>query len=255
MYTTIKFIIATSAIVLATACASVPDNHIDMSAREHINEVDAYLAVTQDEIYADIDRSNSAAAAGGGLLFALIDSAVDNSRTKNAEELIQPIRDSLIDFDYAELLQTNLEEKLNDVEWMTVKKVQLERSIGDGLILDKVKKSEVSAVLFMTADYKLTPDFDGVITSIAIIMFPNKAALYKFKEELDNNENPVDQADNIYRNNIIVRTPLGLQGNKDENAQHLQDTKAMEVKDALEKSAKQIAQDIFDDIQRVDDKN
>lgn len=249
MFKTVKLVSILLLMALASACATTQSNHIDQEAREHIDKVDTYLAVTQDEIYAEIVRSNTTAAAGGGLLFALIDMSVDNSRTKSAEDLIKPIRDSLIDFDYAELLQANIEEKLKDIDWMTINKVNLERSVGDGHILKKIKKSNGSAVLFMTADYKLTPNLDGVKTSISLIMFPNKESLYKFKEKLDGNENPVDNADNIYKNNIVVNIPLGLNGKKEENAKQLASTKAKEIRRALEKSAKQIAQDIVNDMQ------
>ncbi len=245
------FIITIAA--LTSSCAHNNINHIDASARDHIDEVDAYLAVTQDEIYADIDKSTTSAA-GGGLLFALIDAAVDNSRTEDAEELIKPIRNSLIDFDYAETLQANIEKSFDEIKWMDVKKIELERSIGDGHILNKIKSSKVSAVLFMTVDYKLSSNFNAVTTNVALIMFPNKEALYKFKESLDNNENPADHSDNIYSNNITVTIPLGLGSDKEANASTLANSNAAEVKTALEKSAKKIAQDIIIDIQAEDKK-
>ena len=252
MYKTIKLVSVMSLMALASACAVTPNNHINMSARQHIDEVDAYLIVTQDEIYAGINQSNTTAAAGGGLLFAFIDAAVDNSRTKKAEELMKPIRNSLIDFDFAVLLQANIEEKLNGIQWMSINNVELERSIGDGHIMKKIEKCEVSAILVMTADYRLAPNFDGVITSVSSIMFPNKEALYAFKEKLDNNENPVDQADNIYRNDIVVNIPLELIGKQEENAQYLANSNGDEIKRALEASAKKIAHGMLVDIQLDD---
>lgn len=244
-----KLVLILTVAALSSACSHNQPNHIDMSARQHVDDVDAYLAVTQDEIYADIDRSATAAAAGGGLLFALIDAAIDNSRTSDAEDLIKPIRNSLIDFDYAEMLQSTIEKRFNDIKWMNVNKVELERSIGDGHVIDKIQKSKVSAVLFMTVDYKLASNFDAVTTSAALIMFPNKEALYEFKEQIDNNEHPADNSDNIYKNTITVTIPLGLGGDKEANASILAKSNASEVKKALEKSAQKIAQDIIIDIE------
>lgn len=249
MFKTFKILTTILTIILVSACAVTPNNYIDQEARLHIDNVDAYLAVTQDEIYADIVRSNTTAAAGGGLLFALIDTGIDNSRTKNAEKLITPIRDSLLDYDYAQLLQTDIQAALAKIEWMSIKDVSLERTVGDGHILKKVEESKSSAVFFMTADYKLTPNFDGVTTSISAIMFPNKKALYAFKEKLDENENPIDQSDNIYRNNLVVTVPLGLTDSQKENALTLAKPGNNLVANALNDSSKQIAQRILEDIQ------
>ena len=254
MFNKIKLLSLGLSALLITACASNPTNYIDMEARQHIDEVDAYLAVTQDEIYADIVRSNTAVAAGGGLIFALIDSAVDNSRTKSAEELITPIRNALIDVDYAEFLQASIEENLKDIVWMGVNKVQLERSVGDGQILNKVEESEVSAVLFMTADYKLSANFDSIITSVSLIMFPNKEDLFKFKEQLDNNKNPVDQEDNIYRNTVVVTTPLGVGGTKEYNAGQLAEDNGEKLIKMLQENASMVALEILNDIQQEDTK-
>lgn len=70
---------------MATGCAPAPYKHLEQDARVHIQETDVVLAVPQEEIYGDINSSNMATAAGGGLLFALIDVMVESSRAKSAE--------------------------------------------------------------------------------------------------------------------------------------------------------------------------
>lgn len=244
----LKLFVVLAPVILTTACAGLGHNHIDQAAREHFDEVQAYLAVPQDEIYAEIDRSQTAAAAGGGLLFAIIDAAVDNSRTKNAEELLQPIRDNLIDYDYAQTLQAKIESQITTINWLKVKQVELERSIGDDRIMNKIEQSSASAVLFITADYKIKPDFGALQTNVALIMFPNVDALKNFKEKLDNNENPADQADNIYRNEIVVTIPLGSSGDKESNAIKLSESNSAKLRDALDESADRVALRIREDI-------
>jgi len=234
---------------MLSACAGVQKNHIDAAAREHIDEVDTYLVVPQDEIYAEIVRSQSAAAMGGGLLFAVIDAAVDNSRIKDAESLIQPVRDQLLEFDYAQVLKREIAEQLQQIEWMDLGEPSIERSIGDGSLVQKLQGSSKSAVLVMTVDYKLTPNFDAVTTQVALLMFPNREALQSFKEKLDNNDNPVDDSDNIYRNQIIDTVSLGLTGDMEENALALSEPGSRIIQGALEESAQQIALAIFKDIQ------
>lgn len=244
----LRLFVVLAPVILTTACAGVRHNHIDQAAREHFDEVQAYLAVPQDEIYAEIDRSQTAAAAGGGLLFAIIDSAVDNSRTKSAEELIKPIRNNLIDYDYAQILKTNIESKITTIDWLNVKQLELERSIGDNRIINKMEKSNASAVLFITAEYKIAPDFDAIQTNVALIMFPNVKALKNFSEKLDNNEDPTDKTDNIYRNDIVVNIPLGSSGNKASNAQKLSESNSAKLREALDESANRVAMRILEDI-------
>jgi len=234
---------------LTVACAGTTPHYVDPAARAHIDEVDAYLAVAQDEIYAEIRPSQTAAAAGGGLLFALIDASVDTSRTKKTEELMQPIRDALIDYDYAEVLRTNILSQLKTIGWLNVKHVELERAIEDNRFIKRLEQSSASAILFMTADYKLAPDFDTVKARISLIMFPGADSLKRFRETLDNNENPTDTGDNIYRNDIIVDMPLGLSGDKQSNAMKLAESKAEILKKALNRSAKQISIRIAEDIE------
>ena len=247
----IRFVICLCLLSLS-ACAVAPHNRIEIDARAYIGEVDSYLIVAQDEIYAAIDPSMTAVAAGGGLLFALIDSAVDNSRTKKAEELIVPIRDSLIDFDYGELLLEDVREKFKELEWGSFESVELERSAGDGHILEKIERSNATAVLVMMADYAITPNFNGVRTSVSLMMFPNREELYQFKERLDNNESPDDHSDNIYRNNLVINTPLNLEGKKEENAVKLAENDSSAVRSALEENAMRTAAEIVRDIQLVD---
>ena len=236
-------------IALASGCAGVNKNYIDMAARPHIKKVDGFLAVPQDEIYAEINRSNTTAAAGGGLLFAIIDSAIDNSRTKDAESLIQPIRDILINYDYASRLQANIAERLTAIEWLNLDKLELERFIVDERLNNKIQGSNASAILFMTANYNLTPDFDAVETNVSMIMFPNKEVLAQFKEKQDSNENPVDNNDNIYRNTVKVTIPLNVPGTKAENARTLAQNSLALLEEALDESAKKIAMKIAIDIE------
>ena len=62
----------------------------------------------------------------------------------------------------------------------------------------------------------------------------------------------MDQADNIYRNDIVVNIPLELIGKQEENAQYLANSNGDEIKRALEASAKKIAHGMLVDIQLDD---
>ena len=57
------------------------------------------VIVAQAEIQSNINRSRIAQAAGGGMLMALIDASVEQSRAKKAEAAITPLREALAGFD------------------------------------------------------------------------------------------------------------------------------------------------------------
>ncbi|MEO6066235.1 MAG: hypothetical protein ABIP49_10710 [Lysobacterales bacterium] len=69
------------------------------------------MYVGQQEIVIDAQQTN-AMAAGGGLIGALIVSAIDNVAGSRDERRMGPIRDRLVDFDMRTLMQRELEEGL-----------------------------------------------------------------------------------------------------------------------------------------------
>jgi hypothetical protein len=94
--------------LLAVGCA--PAIHVpltaDLSAK--IEQTRVHAVVAQDEIAALIEQSNLAVAAGGGLVFALIDAGIDSHRTARAAKLMEPVRKEVADFDF----RTQFRERL-----------------------------------------------------------------------------------------------------------------------------------------------
>jgi hypothetical protein len=251
MQTRFGFISLFSLLVILSGCAATPTyNHLAAEARPLLNEVDVYLVVPQDEIYAQIDQSNVAAAGGGGLLLALIDVAVESSRTKSAEELIQPVRDKLLDYDYAQVLATEVNSTLKSIEWLHAKDVVLLRSAADAQLNDLYGKSSASAVLYMTADYNLTSNFQSAVTSISLALYPKAETLTGFKERKEKKTGFKDLMDNIYRNNfthatILVNDP---KVKKDDAAATVAGSSPALLIGALSDNAKNLGMKIKDDI-------
>ena len=234
--------------LLVTGCAPAPYKHLEQDARMHIQETEVVLAVPQEEIYGDINSSNMTAAAGGGLLFALIDAMVESNRAKNAEKSVSPLRDKLLDYDYAQVLADELNAQIKKIDWLSAKDVTLERSMSDTWAKDKVLLSSASAVLLMSAKYHLSPNLDSVETIVNLQMFPNAESLEKFKEKQDADTNVLNNSDNIYRNSIVVSTSLFSGVSKDENKLALQADDGTKIKDALNKNAKEVAGKIYRDL-------
>ncbi len=233
-----------------SACSGIqPQHQMDPSVISNLNDVETYLIVEQDEIYADINGSNIAEIGGGGLLLALIDIAVESSQTSSAETSIQPIRDHLLDYDYATILQKSINDEITKIDRFTVKEASLERTTSSNLYNEKHSKSDASAVLFLQAKYNMSPDFSTVYTTVDAFMFPNSDSLNAFKEMQDTNESHVDLSDNIYHNTFTQSQALNTSTNLEENISLINDSPD-EIKLALEKNALAIASQIKNDLQK-----
>ncbi|TLY35247.1 MAG: hypothetical protein E6K61_13715 [Nitrospirae bacterium] len=94
----------------APGCVTTEPAYIPLAKEvsQQIKSSNAVIVSTQDEIKADVEKSNVATYTGGGLIPALIDVAIEGSRSKSAEQDIKPIRDALVGFDMGRELQTSL---------------------------------------------------------------------------------------------------------------------------------------------------
>src|SRR4051812_46406994 len=71
--------------LFAGGCAS--PNRVSMPSgyKENLAPSIGMVGLSQQEIGTTIQRSNLTAAAGGGLIFAIVDAGINNSRAKKAE--------------------------------------------------------------------------------------------------------------------------------------------------------------------------
>ena len=113
-------------ILLTSACATTvrPENSIELDARSLIHNVDGKVYIPQSEILVDIKVSNAASNAGmaaaavpglGVLLAgavggagAAIDAKVNAERQKSAEKAIDPIKDKLVGYDFANVVHKKI---------------------------------------------------------------------------------------------------------------------------------------------------
>ncbi len=86
-----------------TACATEPA-HISLKPElsQRINSSNGVILAVQNEIVADIDKSQVAMATGGGLLPMIIDASRNHSRANAAQGAVRPIWDALVDYRHGE---------------------------------------------------------------------------------------------------------------------------------------------------------
>jgi hypothetical protein len=260
-------ILFVAAIFLLSSCASPSTyNHLDVAARPLIDNVDTYLVVVQEEIYAGTFDSNVygdyretyqsyyPGENRGDLLSELIVASVDDSRNKdaksNAELFVEPIREELSDYDFAQVLKTKIDGELKQIEWLHAKDLVVLRTAEKNMHLNKCAASKASATLFVGAKYWLSPDLSRIYTKVNLIMFPNTKDLEPHKEKIDNNENPVNDTDNIYKTQYTAAVPFKIEGLVKNRGKILARNGGQKIKTALEACAEKVSAFIAKDIVR-----
>lgn len=237
-------------IILLSGCATPTFHRLDQSARQHFQSVDSFLVFPQDEISVQVDSSNIATATGGGVIPALIDAAIESSRAETAEGLIQPVRNNLIDFNYPEILASELNTAFNELSWLNAGNVELKLSEEEKQLDELYSESNGSAIVYMTADYSLSPEFHAVTTRINLAIYPKSEALMPFRESNDSNKTPTNDGDNIYRQVFEYSTLLIGDPDlpKEASVAVLAENNSTALMDALRKNAEVIAGMIRNDI-------
>ncbi len=250
-----KFMIVAAVVFLTSACAtSIPPNHIDRAARSHFDAVDTYLVVRQPEIVAGQIKTHISGGYELGFLemmaLASVEDTINRQSQAHAESLVAPIRDSLHGYDFAEALAKEMNAKIGEIEWLNSKDLVLTRQSEKDFLLKKCESSHSSAILFIGAQYWISPDLSHVNTQVKSIMFPNIAALEVYKAKMDGNQNPVDQTDNIYRSQFRVHVPLKVEGLVKDRVGKLTRNKGEKVRSALAQCAVKAAEYFALDIER-----
>lgn len=247
-------LIALSALAMLAACASPRAyNRIDAEARPLIKSGETYLVVTRTEIGTEIDVSNVAAATGGGLIPALIDAGINESRTTKAESLIAPIRDKLVDYDFGAQLEADLKLALEGLGIVGLSDVKLVRAVPKDFEQTTVAASPADTVMFVVSGFSLSSNFTHVKTSASVQVFPANEALAAFKEKPDWDAKMTEPTDNIYRNVFRAEGSLDLAGEMEANASAVSEMEADLLMAALSKASQTLAQQIAADLAKNDD--
>ncbi len=152
-----------AAVVLAAlfGCAA-PKPILNAENRGRLGTTDVVVQVALEEIYAQIVHSQASMYGGGGLILALIDAAVDNSRAKTAEKTVEPYRNALINYDYVARLEGELQKSLAGPGF-TVESLKMQRRVDAKSPALPAAGSPAGSVLRLQSYYCFTPDFSSII--------------------------------------------------------------------------------------------
>jgi len=237
-----------------TACTTTrPYNRIDTQARPLIQEVDSILISKQDEIGADIKVSKISSYVQGHIVPVLIDIGLNSYRSGKSNKLVAPIRATMSEYDFAQDLKEEFNQALRDNMLSGSEGLQILREEPQGFRAAYIRHSDADAVMFIDVKYAFTPSFDALNLTSSVMMFPVNPALSPYKEKPDEDD-IIELADNIYRNQFLAMIPVGIVGGTTENGAAWAAKSEEELTGLMQKAAVQLAEHIAYDLS-IDDVN
>lgn len=250
----LKFVLFSLIALSLFGCGATPNYYLTPQTSNNIGSTDVFVTMPQKEIAAEIDQSSVAASGGGGLLFALIDVAVENSRANTAEELIQPIKDSLVELDFNELFLTSLKTKLSTITWLNVQSVTNNLDLEEKLREKSFTDATAKTVLYIDTKYALNPNFSAFKAYANLSLIPKSAELKQYSEKPDSKgaKKYAWHVDNsLYRDNVVISEIIsGTTSDKELNATHLKNNSEL-VKSRFVALAEALADEIVSSIQKT----
>jgi hypothetical protein len=152
--------------VSGSCFAAIKNNFIAPEARSVEGGRDVRVVVGQAEIQANINALNTTAAAGGGLLFALIDAGVNNARAKDAEKSVIPLRESLVGYEFDPRAEMASAMTLSGLDWFGAKQTQFTKDeSGDGTLV-ALDAAATPQLMVLRYSYETTADFSAILVHL-----------------------------------------------------------------------------------------
>ncbi len=197
-----------AAALLSIGCAGPTRIVLNDAQRDQLGSVRTVGAFSQQEL-----RVSVVAATGGaafGLIGAIINSSVTNSRAKDAEGAVVPVRNALVGYEPSGALGVALKRELGSLAWLKRNTVEiLQPADSKTTIAELVKASKTDMVLLVQTDYRLTPEFDAMVITAKVFMLPCRPAAPARAQPADDEPAPKpDELKPVYLNIISTSAPL-----------------------------------------------
>jgi hypothetical protein len=168
---------------LAVGCAPV---HIPLTSEDaaKVGPTRVHASITQEEVTAVVGKSYIGLVAGGGMLLAFVDAAVESRWASTANQLIEPIRRDVSDFDFRAQFYAALEKTLRGIATIKLAKFEGTPKPLSDKDRDALRKQiPEPAFLFVETRYELTADFQAlwVVTETSLWLRDQEDAVYLAK--------------------------------------------------------------------------
>ncbi|MDM0029320.1 hypothetical protein [Variovorax saccharolyticus] len=140
--------------------------------RAKITELKARVVVVQDEVIVAVQPSNVGAATGGGLIGAMIDSSITNSRVKASQEVMGPFYARIEDVDYRKEFNEAIRRELANYPIKVAQFTTTPRALSqDSLAQLRGELLPGQALLVIYPRYYLTMDFRNLDVEATVSMW------------------------------------------------------------------------------------
>lgn len=200
--TSMRFILVISSLLFMSACAQTP-YHVPISSNVHknIRNTSVKMGLNQEEIYMKFRQADSSSATSqygflGALFGSLIDSAINSSESEDAEKLVKPVKNALININFEKEMTSALNSKLRTLKWLRADNTSVISSYNDDMTSEIIEKSKSSAVLMIRPDYYISTDARSFKIDTTVILYPSNSKL----KNISKIERPDEEDKIIYRN-------------------------------------------------------
>lgn len=254
-------------------CAVAPPNRtLSPAVAAAVQPVDVRIGIRQPELYAKFELSaisNGAVACGivpgigillaaacGGLMGAM-DATVNAQRAKEADELVRPLKDTVIDVKHDEMFTNSISTSLRGIPSMQYASLQLTKTVDDKAYEEIFRSSSSGAVMFVNLDYHLSIDFSTLEVSAAGLLFPRSVAARTATGKPpqlseDTKGKPLMAHEAVYRADIVYRASLPKTAETaGGNIEAWKANNGRLLRTALEDGGRQVAQLLAEEMQRA----
>ncbi len=231
-------------ICLLSGCGA--NNYIPLaeSYKNQIISSDFVILQTQKEIMAEVKKSNVSMAMGGGLIGALIDASIEKSRATDAEALIQPIRNHLLNYKFEEEIHQELTQVLKNTSWFNMKSLKLVQGENDKQLEQLLSSTSSEAVGIIKPTYALVLKFSALKVRIELSLYP---ASQSTKNQENQEEKEIIP---LYKTIVehLYSLPNSMQ-NQEENAKLWAANQGQQIKLGLGESIKESIKKLNSELQ------
>jgi hypothetical protein len=186
----------------SSGCATASRRALEPVNQNKVSSAHAVVVTRQQEMLAEIQQSNVATTMGGGLIPALFDAAVNNSRTKKAEADVAAVRAALEDFEPSAELRNELLKifPAGTAGGLALGEVQIKAFESIDALIELSTRSDKRPVMLLSPHYSLSPDFSMLTFSVDVTLHGTAPT---FTPHANGGTIPPSK-DVIYANNLVV---------------------------------------------------
>lgn len=251
------------ACILIVSCAGKKSQYfmpLADATKQQIKSSRFVIVHGQDELNAEVNQSKLTSATGGGMLVALVDAAITNKRASEAENLLNPIRSELINFDMDQEIKQLMFPVLRSTVWLHAKNIS-DISIVHGNYTDIVKQisnnttDPKDVIGIFSSNYTLNANFSALKVTLVLELYPLNSNL-KNLHECSTKKNKPNQPQPIYKTRVVYNKNIETKtNNAKENAKLWLANDGQVIKNALKGSVIELSSKLNKKLQNPENQN